>query len=428
MSDQDELRAADRPRRDRASGCAAGARRRARPRSRRALAAGERRRLPRAAHRAGAGARVDGSAARRGAGHVRRRAPPDHLARPGCPRRLDADGPAARRARRCRQARARAPRDRRADAATAPCSRAAASSASRGSSPRSSRPPSSCSTSATSTPPSSPRCGSRCARRCERFARGGEHRGRVGADLADRADPVRRDAGRLRRRGDPRGRRHVAPAAERPAARRRRGLPRGRADGDAVRPEPARPLPHEARGHASPSTSSSRSRRSTGWRRRRSPGRPSNSLLLGARSPAQQLAGREQACGAAGYAACHPAGCQRERAQLADPQRAPAATVVGAKPPGIVLPPLAVDHEEAATTDSRAGFEFRVASGQFGIGPGSRRSRYLNPMAFSIRPAVRPRCHALRFARECLFALPPLPGVPCSASASPSCPTRPTSA
>jgi N-carbamoyl-L-amino-acid hydrolase len=32
----------------------------------------------------------------------------------------------------------------------------------------------------------------------------------------DRADPLRRDADRLRRRGDPRGRRHVAPAPLRP--------------------------------------------------------------------------------------------------------------------------------------------------------------------------------------------------------------------
>ena len=41
----------------------------------------------------------------------------------------------------------------------------------------------------------------------------------------------------------------VAPAAERAAARRGRGLARRRADGDALRPEPARPLAHEARGH-----------------------------------------------------------------------------------------------------------------------------------------------------------------------------------
>ena len=56
-----------------------------------------------------------GPAARRRARHVRRRAPPDHLARPGGARRLDPDGPAARRARRRREARARAAGDRQAD-------------------------------------------------------------------------------------------------------------------------------------------------------------------------------------------------------------------------------------------------------------------------------------------------------------------------
>ena len=46
-----------------------------------------------------------------------------------------------------------------------------------------------------------------------------------------------------------RGRRQLAPAAVRPAARRGRGRAGGRADGDALRAEPARPLAHEARGH-----------------------------------------------------------------------------------------------------------------------------------------------------------------------------------
>ena len=54
---------------------------------------------------------------------------------------------------------------------------------------------------------------------------------------------------RARRRVDPGGRRHVAPPPERAAARRGRGLARGCAHGDALRPEPARPLAHEARGH-----------------------------------------------------------------------------------------------------------------------------------------------------------------------------------
>ena len=112
---------AEGPRRCRASGRAARARSRPRPRARGALAARERRRLPGAAHRAGAGARVDGPAARRRARHLRRRAPPDHLARPGRACRLDADGPAPRRARRRGQARARAARDRRRAPATAPC-------------------------------------------------------------------------------------------------------------------------------------------------------------------------------------------------------------------------------------------------------------------------------------------------------------------
>ena len=89
-----------------------GFRRRSRLRPRRPLRARERGRLPRAAHRAGAGPRVDGPAARRRARHLRRRAPPDHVARPGGACRLDADGPAPRRARRRRQAGARAAGDR----------------------------------------------------------------------------------------------------------------------------------------------------------------------------------------------------------------------------------------------------------------------------------------------------------------------------
>ena len=42
---------------------------------------------------------------------------------------------------------------------------------------------------------------------------------------------------------------HVAPAAVGAAARRGRGRARRHPDGDALRPEPARPLAHEARGH-----------------------------------------------------------------------------------------------------------------------------------------------------------------------------------
>ena len=81
------------------------------------------------------------------------------------------------------------------------------------------------------------------------FAAEENDRRRVGADLVDRADPLRRDADRLRRRGDPRGRRDVAPPPVGAAPRRGGGLARGRPDGDALRPEPARPLAHEARGH-----------------------------------------------------------------------------------------------------------------------------------------------------------------------------------
>ena len=60
----------------------------------------------------------------------------------------------------------------------------------------------------------------------ERFARGGGRRRVVGADLVDRADPLRRAADRSRGRVDPRGQRHVASSAERPAARRRRSRAR----------------------------------------------------------------------------------------------------------------------------------------------------------------------------------------------------------
>ena len=67
--------------------------------------------------------------------------------------------------------------------------------------------------------------------------------------LVDRADPVRLRARGHVRRGD-RGRgRRLAPVAERAAARCGRGRPRRHPDRDDVRPEPARPLAHEARGH-----------------------------------------------------------------------------------------------------------------------------------------------------------------------------------
>ena len=62
------------------------------------------------------------------------------------------------------------------------------------------------------------------AQEAARAVRGrGEHRGRVGADLEIEPILFDDDADRARRRGDPRGRGHVAPAPVGPAARRRRG-------------------------------------------------------------------------------------------------------------------------------------------------------------------------------------------------------------
>ena len=84
----------------------------------------------------------------------------------------------------------------------------------------------------------------------ERFAAEENLEVSLGADLEHRADPVRPGADRPLRRRVPRRRRHLASAAVRAAPRRRRGRPRRRADGDAVRAEPPRPVPHEARGHA----------------------------------------------------------------------------------------------------------------------------------------------------------------------------------
>ncbi len=78
---------------------------------------------------------------------------------------------------------------------------------------------------------------------------GGGHRGRLGADLGDRADSLRPGPDRPLRRCLPRGGRVVAPAPVGPLARRCRGREGGRADGDAVRAKPARAVAHEARGH-----------------------------------------------------------------------------------------------------------------------------------------------------------------------------------
>ena len=170
MADQDELRTKHDADGIVASRRALRARRRPRPRARRAHAARERRRLPRAAHRAGPGARVDGPPARRRPRDVRRRAEPDHVPRPGRARRLDADGPAPRRARRRREARAGDPRDREAHRRRRACARWAASSRSRASSRPSSRRRSASSTSATSTRPRSRRCSTRRGARPSGFA------------------------------------------------------------------------------------------------------------------------------------------------------------------------------------------------------------------------------------------------------------------
>ncbi len=87
----------------------------------------------------------------------------------------------------------------------------------------------------------------RDARRSVR--RRGEHRGRVGADLEHRTDPLRPEIDRLRRRGGAGGVRDLAPASFRAVARRGRGVTSGHPDGDALRPEPPRALAHQARGH-----------------------------------------------------------------------------------------------------------------------------------------------------------------------------------
>ncbi len=55
---------------------------------------------------------------------------------------------------------------------------------------------------------------------------------------------------RVGRRGRPRGLRHLAPVAQRPAARRRRGGARRDPYGHALRPEPLRDLAQQDRGHA----------------------------------------------------------------------------------------------------------------------------------------------------------------------------------
>ena len=146
-------------------------------------------------------------------------------ARPGRARRLDADGQAPRRAGRRGQARARDPRDRKAHGGGRRLhdGRRRHEARDRHLGRRDRGAP---------ARPAAPRCGEA---RGDAQQRGGSisslragrgRRGRVGADLEHRADPLRRGADRACRRGDPRGRGRVAPAAERPAARRGRGRAR----------------------------------------------------------------------------------------------------------------------------------------------------------------------------------------------------------
>ena len=177
-------------------------------------AARGRSRLPGAPHRAGPRARVTRPAARRRPRHVRRRALADHVDGPGGARGLDADGQPPRRARRRGEARPRDPRRRARDrrrrglhlgrrhvpAGDRHFGRRDGGAAARPAAPRRRQARSD----------ARARAGA-----LARVRRGGADRRRLGADLVDRADPLRRDADRLRRRGDPRGCRHVPPASRR---------------------------------------------------------------------------------------------------------------------------------------------------------------------------------------------------------------------
>ena len=211
---------ADRCRGDLAAGRDRRARRRPRPGGRGPDAAREGRGLPRAAHRARPGAREHGSPARGRARHLRRRAPPGDVPRPGCPCRLDADGPAPRRAGGRCAARARDLRDRgegrRGLHDGERRHQAGHRHVRRGDGRMPARPAAPGSRQARLDAGRRAGCRGPVRRQAQR-------RGRLGADLADRADPLRRAADRARGRGDQGGRRHLAPPAERPAARRGRG-------------------------------------------------------------------------------------------------------------------------------------------------------------------------------------------------------------
>ena len=213
MADQAELEGPPRPRRRVAARRARSVRRRRRPGPRRAPSARDRPGVPRAAHRAGAGPGDARTAARRRPRHLRRRAAPHHVDGAGGPRRVDADGPAPGRARRRRQAGARAAGRRRARRAT-----------------ERSAPPGGvvCRpgivTSVVETAEQlldqrhldAAKLAAMLARAKElaaEFAAEERHRRRVGADLVDRADPVRPRADRAVRLGDRGGVRHRATAS-----------------------------------------------------------------------------------------------------------------------------------------------------------------------------------------------------------------------
>ena len=240
-------------------------------RSRRGAQLETRSRLPRAPHRARPGARVAGPAARRRAGHVRRRAPPRHVAGPGGARRVDAHGRAARRARRRGEARARDPSHRASARAAAPSARPAASSASRASSRRSWRRLSSCSTSATSTPTRWRRCSPKRWRARERFA--AEESIDVSLEKIWSIEPILFDPELLELCEE--AIREVTPTSHRlPSGPLHDAAEVSRAGVPTVMLfcQSLRGLSHTKLEDTRRTTSSSRSRPSTGSRRRRSPG------------------------------------------------------------------------------------------------------------------------------------------------------------
>ena len=132
----------------------------------------------------------------------------DHVARASGARRLDADGQAPRRARRRGEARARDPRDRKARPAgrRLHLGRVVCEPGDRDLGRRDRR-----AASRSARPERAAACGD--AQRGEGGERAVRRRGvdrrRLGAHLVDRADPLRRDADRLRRGRDPGGRRPV---------------------------------------------------------------------------------------------------------------------------------------------------------------------------------------------------------------------------